>query len=1023
MYPRHTRLAAPSVPRKLGAPLAVLGLILVVLNPSAPADALPADPPQIRILEVRTEGTGSLRLTFIAPPGAELALLRGDRVDAIDTEILTTRVDATGQGTLTYAPGAPGSPMFLRLRASPWTTLETSSPAPEETSVALTRETRLRFTQALAPASVLGTNHLFATFGGRRLLSRVELGADRQTATLFYLEPLPAGARIEVTWDATGLRDHSGRELDSDADGTPGGMVVWNFETVSVTPVFGTSVVGRVFASDPLDDGRGGVTNRPLAGVTISVDGAEETLRTLTAPDGSFTLAPCPAGAFFVTVDGRTAADSAWPNGAYYPVVSKLWDAVPGATNQVNDTGEIFLPRIGAGALVPVSTTAETEIRFPAEVLRQNPALEGVSLRVPPNTLYSDAGLRGGRVGMAAVAPDRLPEPLPPGLELPLVITIQTDGPQNFSLPVPVRFPNLPDPATGLLAPPGSKSALWSFNHDTGHWEIQGPMTVTDDGRFVETDPGVGVRQPGWHGVRSGTQTDGAKPWFCGAADFNPSNFAEPCQRSGSAIACGVLGDTWNKWARCGSSFLPGTAIKQAAECATSLTRTVVDLFDRSVNTRDDIAAANDDRGTDVLRVFTLAAKVITTGTLTTLDCVKELAASQTVDRFLNCGSAFTASLNSVCDQLVNPVGCNQSSTLAGACAGVDALDRGFDVAGALRTGEGFRNAKELGEKVTAGFEALDGLVDLASNLVGADALALASPSGAETESEARARSLALAAFWQRAPAAERARMLALMDQIVATLRELRTLAPRLEQLMHSTADLSLRSQDMALRMGRLAHDFGFATEGPVYYALESGGRVQRGLSHGTLRLILAPSTDYVLHLYQPQQGLYGRTLGLTAAAGFVTTIPGVPMAVLEGVDTDGDALVDDAEFVIGTSASARDTDADGAADGAEVLAGANPLDGLAVRTGVLASAPTRSPATALALDATMAVTATSAPGLSFFDLANPLRPVRRSDLPLPAAALDLAFQSGYAAVAAGAQGLLLVDARLADAPRRTHQV
>src|SRR5205085_334988 len=52
--------------------------------------------------------------------------------------------------------------------------------------------------------------------------------------------------------------------------------------------------------------------------------------------------------------------------------------------------------------------------------------------------------------------------------------------------------------------PPGAKSALWSFVHDTGRWEIQGSMTVTDDGLFVVTDPGVGVHQPGWHGTQPG---------------------------------------------------------------------------------------------------------------------------------------------------------------------------------------------------------------------------------------------------------------------------------------------------------------------------------------------------------------------------------------------------------------------------------------------------------------------------------------------------------------------------------------
>ena len=71
---------------------------------------------------------------------------------------------------------------------------------------------------------------------------------------------------------------------------------------------------------------------------------------------------------------------------------------------------------------------------------------------------------------------------------MPLVITIQTDGALNFDRPVPVRFPNLPNPKTGKKLPPGAKSALWSFNHDTGQWDVIGPMTVTTDGNCFNGD-------------------------------------------------------------------------------------------------------------------------------------------------------------------------------------------------------------------------------------------------------------------------------------------------------------------------------------------------------------------------------------------------------------------------------------------------------------------------------------------------------------------------------------------------------
>jgi hypothetical protein len=143
---------------------------------------------------------------------------------------------------------------------------------------------------------------------------------------------------------------------------------------------------------------------------------------------------------------------------------------------------------------------------------------------LPANSLFANDGQRGGLVGVAPVPADRLPEPLPLGLEASLVITVQTDGPENFYAPVSVRFPNLPDPLTGVRLAPGEKAALWSFNHDTGHWEIQGPMTVSEDGEFVESDPGFGIRQPGWHMAALGValhrvglaRACGCRPSRCG---------------------------------------------------------------------------------------------------------------------------------------------------------------------------------------------------------------------------------------------------------------------------------------------------------------------------------------------------------------------------------------------------------------------------------------------------------------------------------------------------------------------------
>ncbi|MBI2927013.1 MAG: hypothetical protein HYY24_15065, partial [Verrucomicrobia bacterium] len=418
---------------------------------------------------------------------------------------------------------------YFRLRQQtvppvPLTTIRESSPRTGESGVAVTRETIVYFTEALASGVTLGPDQFFAEFGGRRLLSRVELSSDRHKATLFFLENLPGSARVRVTLNGDGLTDAFNRPVDFDGDEQPGGSAVLTFETLSITPIPGTAVIGHVFASE-LQPGPAtgtGAVNKPLAGVTITVDGMEQTLRAVTDANGFFKLSPVPGGRFFVHIDGRTVADVAagirYPDMAHYPFVGKAWDAVPGRADNLaggredtaaGATGKIYLPLIRPGTLQTVSMTEDTTITFPPEVVAANPALQGVTITVPANALFADNGTRGGKVGIAPVPPDRLPGPLPPGLNAALVITVQTDGALNFDQPAPICFPNLPDPLTQQVPPPGSKRELFSFDHDKGIWEPVGSMTVTPDGKLVCSDPGVGIRQPGWHTLApAGTRND-----------------------------------------------------------------------------------------------------------------------------------------------------------------------------------------------------------------------------------------------------------------------------------------------------------------------------------------------------------------------------------------------------------------------------------------------------------------------------------------------------------------------------------
>ena len=80
--------------------------------------------------------------------------------------------EQNGEWFVLLRPSSPSR--FFRLRsAAPTTIVETSPPDGEE-GVAVIRETRVRFSAPLAESTQLTTNHFYATFGGRRLLARIE---------------------------------------------------------------------------------------------------------------------------------------------------------------------------------------------------------------------------------------------------------------------------------------------------------------------------------------------------------------------------------------------------------------------------------------------------------------------------------------------------------------------------------------------------------------------------------------------------------------------------------------------------------------------------------------------------------------------------------------------------------------------------------------------------------------------------------------------------------------------------------
>lgn len=980
------------------------------------------------VLELREEPEGRLALHWTdRPPGLVL-----ESTGSLTPPVAWTpfpEAPSVNGDLRTVTTGATGETRFYRLREPALTRLVARSPGRGESGVAVTREAIVRFSRPLSSTARLATGSFHATADGRRLLSRVELASDRTAASLFPLEDLPAKARIRVTLEGQDLEDASGVAVDADGDGLPGGTAQWEFFTVGTSPLVGTAVSGHVFASERNADG----SNRPLSGVTITVGGAEETLRTTTDSQGFFLLNPCPAGRFFVHVDGRTAAGSEWPIGAYYPFVGKAWEAAAGRTNaSVGGTGEIFLPLIPRGALREVDPVTPTPVTFTPEVLTANPALAGVQIVVPPNSLFADSGARGGRVGIAPVTPDRLPEPLPPGLEMPLVITIQTDGPQNFAEPVPVRFPNLPDPRTGLRLPPGAKSGLWSFNHDTGRWEPQGSMTVSADGHFLDSDPGVGVRQPGWHGSNPGSGGGGPEDE---EEEDDDDDTADPdCPDKNRNSLC-----DHDEPKKCRDQELG--AYLNASDCFSDIT------FNLAAG---DLSWAESCAVGGAIGSWRVARDCL----LFDLNACESSAGAKAIDFGIGCVpkiggwiGSFKCAIETITAyeaywECLN----GKSRRLAGRVAPAGSAPRFPQVPEFLaRARRDLENQIRLAERAQAylaevlgterwnaiGFEedpaAFDGLVQALQH-----ALAPDSDGGLELTT------------------AEMAAILALPRPGFATEADTLALLNRLRQLQSSPPDPALRGRMLAALEPLLAAAEPLPGEGWVglmdggirglltlaqafepqvgseefparahFYLLkdlETGftrrGRLNPGGNFDPL--VLPPDRLHAVMYFDPVENRQGTTLFRSGPAGGTTRILAARLVVDPHPDTDADGLSDLVEALLGTAPNRADTDGDDRTDRLELADGTSPLDGLALPNGLVGAAAVPGGETlTLAAEGNRLYAGGPNTAVTVFDLAQPRQPLRLGTLALPGQDLSraLAVQAGFVA-AGGANGLTLIDAR-----------
>ena len=191
--------------------------------------------------------------------------------------------------------------------------------------------------------------------------------------------------------------DDSGRGrwalLDADSNGQTGGTFDFSFTTVSLTPLLGTTLSGKVVDPGPdvkpmtLDDTRAGADGvlhtpddvflLPIAGVKVFIVGLENNV-VFTDAAGNFHFDTVPAGDVKLAIDGRTATNA--PASFDFPEMVMDLNLDAGRANTAmgamgtleeraanRDRQEVYLPRLRTSILHDVSNTQSTLIGVDAE--------------------------------------------------------------------------------------------------------------------------------------------------------------------------------------------------------------------------------------------------------------------------------------------------------------------------------------------------------------------------------------------------------------------------------------------------------------------------------------------------------------------------------------------------------------------------------------------------------------------------------------------------------------------------------
>ena len=223
-----------------------------------------------------------------------------------------------------------------------------------------------------------------------------------------------------------------------------------------------------------------GVTVRAVLTNVVTSNGfaVQQAASVQTDAQGQFTITQAPVGFVKLLVDGATATRP-----GTYP--SLEYDMVTVA-GQVNTVGSpvFLLPLNEANKLCVTATDGGGTLTVPEA--------PGFSLTFGPGQVTFPGGSKEGCVSVTVVHGDKVPMVPGFGQQPRFIVTIQPSG-AVFNTPARITLPNV----DGLR--PREVTEMYSFDHDIGSFVAIGTATVSDDGRVIASNPGVGVIKAGWH--------------------------------------------------------------------------------------------------------------------------------------------------------------------------------------------------------------------------------------------------------------------------------------------------------------------------------------------------------------------------------------------------------------------------------------------------------------------------------------------------------------------------------------------